>query len=474
MVSLSQRRTNTPPGVGIPSLSLILALACAVVAGCAGGDRVDADVPVRGLYHPSAEELGARRDALMDAHSDGLIFFAANAEEKAMEQPAWIQAPAFQYFAGLPDVPGAILVVDAVSRSSVLFVPPAPMSFGIPVTRFSAADNPDLVAGKGFDEVLSTSDFVAWMARRLPEVGGRLYLDAPRRPGPSGAPDGMMPVQGQHALWRASLLDAFPDLEVRSAAETVRSLRWVKSKGEITELRQNAVATAHALTAGMRAVGPGVMQRVAEAAVVAGCLEAGANGPSFWPWMMSGPNAQIQNVVGSFFDYRHLNRRMEDGELLRADVGCMGGGYGGDVGRTVPVSGRFTAEQALVWDLLVTGYLAGVDAMAPGVTLDQVREASREAIVRAGSENEEVRDLAEIMASADGVDWHIHGVGIESGETPGGDLEEGVVLAYEPMFVWEDDAYYLEDMILITGDGSEVLSHGLPYSAEEMAAFLRR
>lgn len=474
MVSLSRRRANRQPRIGLSSSSLTLVLAGAVLFGCTDGRGPAAEVSVRGLYHASADELGARRDALMDAHSDGLIFFAANAEEKAMEQPAWIQAPAFQYFAGLPDVPGALLLVDAVSRTSVLFVPSALTSFGIPVTRFSAADNPDLISGKGFDEVLSTSDFVAWMARRLPEVGGRLYLDEPRRPGPAGVPDGMMPVQGQHALWSASLLDAFPDLELRSAAETVRSLRWVKSEGEIAELRLNAEATAHALAAGMRAVGPEVTQRVAESAVVGGCLEAGANGPSFWPWMMSGPNAQIQNVVGSFFDYRHLNRRMEDGELLRADVGCMGGGYGGDVGRTVPVSGSFTAEQGQVWDLLVTGYLAGVDAMAPGVTLNQVREASREAIVRAGSENEDVRDLAEIMASSDGVDWHIHGVGIESGETPGGDLEEGVVLAYEPMFVWADDAYYLEDMILITGDGSEVLSPGLPYSAQEMAAFLQR
>lgn len=474
MVYLSLPQANTLPLIAHSLASLILAMACTVLAGCTDGRGPVSDVSVRGLYHPSAEELGARRGALMDAHSDGLILFAANAEEKAMEQPAWIQDPAFQYFAGLPDVPGAILVLDAVSRSSVLFVPPAPTSFGIPVTRFSAADNSGLVAGKGFDEVLSTSEFVSWMTRRLPEVGGRLYLDAPRRPGPTGAPDGMIPVQGQHALWRASLLDAFPDLEVRSAAETVRSLRWVKSEGEVAELRWNAEATANALAAGMRAVGPGVTQRVAEAAVVAGCLEAGANGPSFWPWMMSGPNAQIHNVVGSFFDYRHLNRRMEGGELLRADVGCMGGGYGGDVGRTVPVSGSFTPEQAEVWDLLVTGYLSGVGAMAPGVTLDQLREASREAIVQAGSENDGLGDLAEIMASADGVDWHLHGVGIESGETPGGDLEEGVVLAYEPMFVWEDDAYYLEDMILITGDGSEVLSPGLPYSAEEMAAFLRR
>jgi Xaa-Pro aminopeptidase len=150
----------------------------------------------------------------------------------------------------------------------------------------------------------------------------------------------------------------------------------------------------------------------------------------------------------------------------------MGGGYGGDVGRTVPVSGRFSPEQAAVWDLLVTGYLGGVRAMAPGVTLDEVRAASARAI--AAAETDKLQELVAAMTSPTGVNWHIHGVGIESGESPGGDLVEGVVLAYEPMFVSGDDAFYLEDMILITSDGAEVLSKGLPYSANEMAAYLNR
>lgn len=451
-----------------------LFLAVLVAVGCSPSPTNDRDTPSRPLYRPPEAELSARRMALMDAHPDGLILFAANSLEKAMEQPAWIQDPSFQYFSGLPDVPGAILVIDAPARRSLLFVGSAPSSFGISITDLGVVDNPALVSGGRFDEVLEQSAFAGWMTARLADVGGRLYLDEPRSPVPGGVPEGMRPVQGLHTLWAASLREAFPGVQILSAAETVRRLRWVKSGGEIVELRLNAVATAHALAAGMRAVAPGTSQRQAEAAVVAGCFEAGANGPSFWPWMMSGPNARIHAVVRSFFDYGHLNRTMQAGEVVRADVGCMGGGYGGDVGRTVPVSGSFTPEQAAVWDLLVTGYLAGIRAMAPGKTLDEVREASRAGLLEAGAGNSDLIDLAQAMASPEGVDWHIHGVGIESGESPGGDLADGVVLAYEPMFVWGEDAFYLEDMILITADGAQVLSGGLPYSAQEMAAFLRQ
>jgi Xaa-Pro aminopeptidase len=144
------------------------------------------------------------------------------------------------------------------------------------------------------------------------------------------------------------------------------------------------------------------------------------------------------------------------------------------VGRTVPVSGSYTPAQAQAWDLLIEGYLAGVEAMRPGVPLDSVRAASRDRIEALGSADPSLAALAAAFNGDQGVDWHIHGVGIESGETAGGPLEEGVVLAYEPMVVVGDDAFYLEDMILITASGAEVLSPGLPYSAAEVAAFLRR
>ena len=74
-----------------------------------------------------------------------------------------------------------------------------------------------------------------------------------------------------------------------------------------------------------------------------------------------------------------------------------------------------------------------------------------------------------ILSGGDGV-WHIHGVGIESGEDALPVLEVGAVVAYEPGFAVGPDAYYLEDMIVVTPEGAEVLSDGLPYTAEEVEA----
>ncbi|NNF04504.1 MAG: aminopeptidase P family protein, partial [Rhodothermales bacterium] len=208
----------------------------------------------------------------------------------------------------------------------------------------------------------------------------------------------------------------------------------------------------------------------AEAAVVAGCLEAGANGPSFWPWMQSGPNAHLARLVNSFHVYDNLNRVMQAGELLRADIGCMGHGYGGDVGRTLPVSGRFSDDQAFLHDHLVGAYRAGIDVMRPGVPVLAVGEAATAYLERvrdtAGTDRE--RELLDAMI--EGVVWHVHSIGIESAEAVDDVFADGTVIDFEPMFSHGEDAWYLEDMILVTEAGAEILTAGLPTTAAEIEA----
>ncbi|MCH7677359.1 hypothetical protein IH879_20750, partial [candidate division KSB1 bacterium] len=81
---------------------------------------------------------------------------------------------------------------------------------------------------------------------------------------------------------------------------------------------------------------------------------------------------------------------------------------------------------------------------------------------------------AQMLNKETGINWHLHGVGIESGEAALDTLKEGSVLAFEPMFSFGPDAFYLEDMIVVTAGGHEVLSAGLPYTAKEIAAAMAR
>ena len=423
----------------------------------------------------SAEVLRAaysgRRARAMESLGDGILLVHARSGPKDEEAAAFRQDATFFYFTGLNQAPGAILALDGERGEAILFVAPAPFSFGQPVEGLSPS--PDTVAADrlGLTRIVSWDGFVDWTAGRVAS-GATLYVDTPRRPEMTGAPPGMPPVAGPLGLWRVALEQTFPAARIESAAEVIRELRWVKSEFEIGRLRQNAVATVGALSAAAARIEPGATQRQVEAAVVSACLEAGSQGPSFWPWVMSGPNAHVGRLVRAFYSYEHLDREMSEGELVRVDIGCHGANYGADVGRTLPVAGHFSSAQAELWDLLIAGYLAGLDAMADGVTVSEVRAASR-ARVRALEPSMATDAGREAVAQLDtDAAWHLHGVGIDSGEDALPVLITGAVLAYEPMLAIGPDVFYLEDMILVTASGHEVLSAGLPYRASAIAEWI--
>lgn len=433
--------------------------------------------PLVGIRPLTAQEIGAdeyaaRRDRILDELSDGILLLHARSAPKEMEQWGFIQDPSFLYFTGLAEVPGAILALDGPGREARLFVPPPPASFGLPVGGLIPATGAASARRLGLDAVEPWDGFVEWVRTRLSEGVTKLYVDEPRRPEATGAPPGLAPVSGPLGLWRGALEARFPETEFASARPAIRDLRWVKSTAEVAVLTRNARSTAAALLAVARQLRPGLTQRAAEATVIAACIESGAEGPSFWPWVMSGPNTQMGRLVSAFFRYEHLDREMEDGELVRVDLGCGGGLYGGDVGRTLPVSGRFSPGQREAWNLLIGAYRAGMAAMSPGVPLDDVRAASSAAVeaAQAGLATAIGREAAATILAEGSAVWHIHGVGIESGEDPGAVLEAGSVLAFEPMVAVGADVFYLEDMILITSTGHRVLSEGLPYTAEEIEA----
>jgi Xaa-Pro aminopeptidase len=423
-----------------------------------------------------ASEHAARRERLMAAFPDGIVLLHARSSPSSLGEPSFKQDATFLYFTGLPNQPAAILAIDGLRKESVLFVPEAPVLFGARVEGVSLTPGADSARAHGLTRVEPWESFHPHMNKRLAEGVSKLYLDESRNPEFSGNPEPMLPVAGDKLLWRRSVEAAFPGVEVASAEAVIRAMRWAKSPAEVEVLREVARTSAAALQAGIRAVGPGRSQRRSEAAVVDACFEAGAIAPSFWPWTMSGPNAHLGNVVRSFFDYRHLDRAMKDGELVRMDVGCALGHYEGDVGRTVPVSGEFNADQREALDLLVRAYRAGLGAMKAGTALETVMERARSEVERAQgtlATDYGRRAAAFLVRAPLRETWHIHGVGLDGGETGTDTLEAGSVIAFEPMFAVDEDAYYMEDMILVTESGHEVLTQGLPYTASEIEAVMQ-
>ncbi len=469
--ALVTRRVALAGGVGL----LLWTIGCEGTGnpGPASGEDSGAAPPAAAQI--PAAEFASRRERLRAALPDGITLLHARPAPKTEAEWGFVQDPSFYYFTGVGDLTGAILALDGPASQAILFLPPAPESFGFPVPGLVPAANDDTARGLGMDAVHPWEHFGAWVDERLAAEGAVVYVDEARRPEPPGVPPGFSATTGALSLWASALEERFPGAAFRSAKEAIHGLRWRKSPAEAAVLRANAANTAAALADVARVIEPGMRQRQAEAVVVGSCIEGGGEGPSFWPWIMSGPNARLDRLVQAFFRYSQLDRVMREGEVIRVDIGCAGFGYGADVGRTLPVSGTFTEGQAEAWNLVVAGYEAGLAAMSHGVPILAVREAST-AAVQAGVPSlrtDQGRLAAQtILEGGEGI-WHIHGVGIESGEDAAMILEEGAVVAYEPMVAAGEDTFYLEDMILITAQGVKVLSQGLPRSAAGIEAMMR-
>jgi Xaa-Pro aminopeptidase len=192
---------------------------------------------------------------------------------------------------------------------------------------------------------------------------------------------------------------------------------------------------------------------------------------------MSGPRAVYTDLFNWFVDYEGHNRVMQSGEVVRVDVGCQADHYMGDVGRTAPVSGKFDPGQREAWDLFIAGYRAGLETLAEGVRVADVFRTALDRIraLQPGLQTDLGRRAAAVLLGPRGTEaWQFHHVGLDDAEGSPVVLRAGMTVAYELMFAVEGQGFYLEDMILIEPIGFRILTPGLPYTAAEIEAAMRR
>jgi Xaa-Pro aminopeptidase len=422
----------------------------------------------------AAEPSGTveRRQRAASAFRDGiLLLHASSALDSAAD--GFRQDPFFYYFTGLGNTVGAVLAIDGKSGETWLFLPSRP-----PFLRggLQPEAQPGAEAAKflGIEHVVDWSEMENYFSGRAAQAPVLYFADAGL--GFSQLPSNLLSAKSPTApMWLQAILQKWPTFEAKDASDRIEALMEVQSADEIAALRAAAKSTVPALLAGMHAIRPNLSQRSVEAVVENTCWKEGARGTAFWPWAMAGENAVFPRPFFSMVRYDHLNRTMLPGELVRLDVGCEWDHYIGDLGRTVPVSGHYADDQRETWNIFVAAYLAGAKALREGVTVDQVFEAWRLELVkhRSSAKSQLAQHAIDFWSDRKKVPfWQVHTTNLLAAR-PSGPLKAGTTINYEPITSVDGQGFFLEDMYLITKDGAELLTPGVPYSAEDIESAMR-
>ncbi len=265
---------------------------------------------------------------------------------------------------------------------------------------------------------------------------------------------------------RSEAEQKYPQLKVKNAGPLVARLRQRKSAAEVDLIRKAIGATDAGLRRAMVSCTPGVREYELQAEIEYAMARSGAWGQSFPSIVGSGPNALIPHY--------ELNRRTaRAGEVVVMDVGAEMSGYAADVTRTIPVSGRFSAPQRKVYETVLRAQRAVIAAIRPGISWKTLDATARAAIKEAGYDRFWLHSVSHHL----GLDVHDAGV-MDT-------LRDGMVITVEPgIYIPVADttvsAEYrgigvrIEDDVLVTGDGAEVLSARVPKDIVDIERIMKR
>lgn len=387
-----------------------------------------AQVPV-----PPRSEYAERRAALQK-NLDGVVVLFGWAEE-ADEVYRKFQRSSFEYLTGF-DEPGAILIVSP--KSQVLFVPPRNERREHYNGKRVAAADADAQQKTGFTEVLGVEKFESRLSKALEEAGP-IYA-----------------FPNEDATPRLKALA--PLREVKDPTPLLSKLRMKKSPAELETIRYATDASMKAHLESWKRLKAGNYEYQAASVFVQTYTDLGCEKAAYSPIFGSGPNSTVLH-------YNTNRRRMDTGDIIVIDAAASCGGYASDITRSLPINGKFTARQKEIYDIVLGAQKAAVAALKPGVTLAQLTGIAKKYMEEHGGYGK----------------YFIHGIGHHVGLdvhdlSTAGPLEEGAVVTVEPgIYIPEEKlGVRIEDVYLVTKDGSVSFSDKLPKETSELEKALAR
>ncbi|HXG04067.1 MAG TPA: aminopeptidase P N-terminal domain-containing protein [Candidatus Binatia bacterium] len=316
------------------------------------------------MEHPLSSTFAERRLRFMAAIGDGLAVVPGAQEvvRNADTHYEFRQASDFYFLTGF-DEPDAVAVFNPAHPKEryVLFVRPRDREMEVWTGHRAGVEG-------------AVARFGADVAYPVDELDQRLRdwaLDRPVLYYRLGNPAHDHRITRLVTELRAGRGRGFtPPMRIEDPGPILHELRLRRSAEELARQRRACEISREAHTEAMRAAGPGLWEYQVQAVIEYVFRMNGARRNAYPSIVASGPNACILH-------YQDNARRMEDGDLLLVDAGCEYDYYASDITRTFPVSGRFTAPQRAIYEIVLRAQQAAIAAVRPGVRYEVIHDTAR-------------------------------------------------------------------------------------------------
>lgn len=275
---------------------------------------------------------------------------------------------------------------------------------------------------------------------------------------------------------------------IRDVRVLLDEMRLIKSTEETATMRRAAEISSAAHRRAMQQVRPGRHEYEIEAEILHEFRRHGAQAPAYSSIVAGGANACVLHYVDN-------SDALRDGDLLLIDAGCELDGYAADITRTFPVNGRYSSAQKDVYEMVLAAQAAAIGAVKIGASWDDPHQAALKVLAQG------MIDLGLCTGSVDGLlesgdykrfymhktgHWlgmDVHDVGDYKKNGEWRKLEAGMVLTVEPgcyirpgegvpEHLW-NIGIRIEDDVLVTAQGCEVLTLAAPKTVTEIEAVMK-
>lgn len=421
-------------------------------------------------------EHAARRIKLMERIGDGIaVILGAKGPTTGMP---FAQGSDFHYLTGV-DVPNAALIIDGKNKESHLFFTLSEEEARGEGMSLDLVHNPQ--EATGIERIYPLERFSTLLSRFSQQTSVFYTMFKPEELHRENSNEKFNALQTTMTLdmWDGritrelqfvkNLKDKFPQLTIKDCSSPIWDLRKIKSPVEIDLLRKAAQSGVKAHLAFIKATGPGVREKELAALFEYTCKRDEALDMAYNVIIMSGPN----HAYGHYHIY---DRTLQDGDFIILDAGPDVGYYNADISTTFPANGKFSPRQREIYEMAYGIYKTCLANYRPGITFRDVGEKVREFLIHNGydAEDPKLRGLVRYGGYNHSIGLATHDV---MGTFAGPDevLQPGFVFACDINIPYanEEMGIRIEDTVVITEDGHENLSAGLPRSIEEIESFMK-